>query len=123
MAETNGIAQIKVGGEIHSLLFGRAAVQEMSNRSIKNLTDNSAKLLTDLVFSGIMNHNIKYDLPRVEYSDVYDLVENFADEEDAKEQEKKLWETFEASRWGSQWVDELNEIKKKVQKMTKSLKA
>lgn len=121
MAETNGIAQIKVGGEIYPLLFGRAAVQEMSDRSVNNLSSNGVKLLVDLVFSGMMNHNIKFDLPRVEYSEVYELVENFADEEDAKEQEKKLWEIFEASRWGSQWVNELNEIKKKVQKMTKSL--
>lgn len=121
MSETNGIAQIKVGGEIYPLLFGRAAVQEMSDRSVNNLSSNGVKLLVDLVFSGMMNHNIKFDLPRVEYSDVYELVENFADEEDAKEQEKKLWEIFEASRWGSQWVNELNEIKKKVQTMTKSL--
>lgn len=121
MAETNGIAQIKVGGETYPLLFGRAAVQEMSDRSVNNLSSNGVKLLADLVFSGIMNHNIKFDLPRVEYSDVYELVENFADEEDAKEQEKKLWEIFEASRWGSQWVNELNEIKKKVQTMTKNL--
>lgn len=121
MAETNGIAEIRVNGNVHQLLFGRAAVQEMSDRSITNLSSNGTKLLTDLIYSGLMNHNIKFDLPRVEYSDVYDLVEQFADEEDASDQEKKLWETFEASRWGSQWVDELNKIKKKVETMTENI--
>lgn len=114
MAETNGRAQITVEGVIHPLLFGRAAVQEMSNRSIANPSANGVKLLVDLVYSGMLNDAIFTDLPYPVYSDVYLLVEKFADEEDAQEQEKLLWESFEASRFGAEWVKNIQEAKKKI---------
>lgn len=121
MAETNGFAEIKVGGVKYSLLFGRAAVQEMSDRSIEKPSANSVELLTNLIYSGMLNFNIKHDLPRVPYHEAYDLVEAFADESDAREQERLLWEIFESSRWGSKWMEELADIKKKVMEMAEQL--
>lgn len=121
MAETNGVAQIKVGGKTTPLLFGRAAAQEMSNRTIDKLSGNSVKLLVDLVYSGMLNHAIKNDFPFPLYSEVYDLIEEFEDEEDAVEQEELLWETFQASRWGSEWAKVIEEAKKKVEGLEKAL--
>lgn len=112
--ETNGITKIIVGGKEYPLLFGRAAVEEMSRRSSEKLSNNGVKLLTDLVYSGLLNRAIKDDSEFPSYSDVYDLVEDFQLEEDSSEQYEKIWKIFESSRWGSQWLEKLNEIKKKV---------
>lgn len=122
MSQTNGVAEIRIGGKVYPLLFNRAAVQEMSERSQRNLSSNGVKLLSDLVYSGMLNHCIRHELSFPNYSEVVAMIEDdFPDEEDAIEQEKLLWEVFETSRWGSKWVNELNEIKKKVQKITETL--
>lgn len=121
MAETNGIAEITVGGEKIPLLFGRAAAQEMSNRSIENLSGNEIKLLTDLVYSGMLNHAIANDFPFPKYNETYSLVERFADEENAFEQQESIWETFQASRWGSEWAKAIEGAKKKVEELQKAI--
>lgn len=121
MAETNGMAEITVGGVKYPLLFGRASVQEMSDRCLIDMTGNSVVLLANLVYSGRMNYNKSESQPIVSYKEIWNLVEEFADEPDAQEQEKLLWEIFETSKHGSKWVTELAEIKKKMTAITESL--
>lgn len=112
---TNGITKITIGGEQYPLRFGRAAVEEMSRRSGENLSVNATKMLTDLVFSGMLNHSLAKDEQLPSYPDVYELIEAFQDEEDSSEQYAHLWETFEKSRWGSEWMSKLDDVKKKVE--------
>lgn len=123
MAETNGMAKITVEGVEYPLLFARAAVQEMTKRSLGNPSANEVKLLTDLVFSGMLNFAIFSDGIYPVYTEVYKLVEKFADEETASTQEELLWVTFESSRWGAEWRERLEEAKKKLDLMTEQIKA
>lgn len=121
MAETNGVAEIRVGGITYPLLFGRAAAQEMSDRTLSNLSGNPVKLLTDLVYSGMMNNAILNSQKFPSQTEVYLLVEDFSDEKDMLEQEKALWDTFEASKWGSKWNEEIAEVKKKATELLATL--
>ena len=121
MAETNGFCEIKVGkGEserTYPLLFGLAATREMARRTVEGMTANEIKVLTDLVYSGSMNHAIASDLPFPSYSEVYGIVEEFQEREDATEQFDRIWETFNASKFGSQWIKTVDEAKKKAMEL------
>lgn len=114
MATTNGKTIITVGGKEYLLHFGRAAVEEMSHRAADRLTPNRIKMFTDLIYSGMMNSAIATDTPFPSYPEVYELIEDFQDEEDASEQQTKIWNVFEQSRWGAEWIKKLEETKKKV---------
>lgn len=123
MAETNGMAEITVAGVKYPLLFARLAVQEMTTRSLTNPSGNPVLLLINLIHSGLLNHAVFTDSVHPLYPETYLLVDMFAEEEDAKEQEQKLWNIFESSRWGADWVAKLEEAKKKMDKQTENLKA
>lgn len=117
MAETNGFSEITVRGQKYPLLFGFAAAQEMATRSMKNLSDNSVKNLTDLIYSGMLNEAISSDIPLPTYSEAYQITELFALENNAKEQEKKIWEVFLQSRWGQDYAKAIEKAKKKIPKV------
>lgn len=123
MAETNGISEIRIAGKVYPLLFGRAAAQEMATRSIENLTGNPVKLFLDLIYSGMMNNAIKEETKFPQFSEVYELLELFPDEEDATEQQAQIWECFQSSRFGAEWAQKIEESKKKVEEILNEIES
>lgn len=121
MAETNGRFDIVIGtgkeAKTYPLLFGLAAVREMARRSIEGFTANEIKVFTDLVYAGTMNYAISQDLPFPAYGEIYQMVEEFQEQEDATEQFNAMWEVFNASKFGSKWLETVEEAKKKALEM------
>lgn len=123
MAEASGFDQIEVKGVIYPLLFGRAAVQELSdrNRDSTSGSGNGVKLLIDLIYAGMLNYAIFSDTSVVAYSEVYLIVDDFAEEENFKLKEASLWKSFESSRFGAEWVLDILEAKKKMERVKSEL--
>lgn len=109
----NGVAEITVGGKIIKLRFGMVASEEFSKRIFNYQTENASKLSVDLVYSGMLNHAVANSLPIPDYSEVYDLCEEFNGQQDVKEQMEKVWAVFSESKHGSKWLDMVNAQKKK----------
>lgn len=119
---TNGYIDIKIGAETYGLFFGRQSVEEFARRTEKYLSDNSFKIATDMVFSGMANYATKHELPVLPYEQVYDLMEEFSDQEDYNAQYAKVAETFWESKYGSDYREKLEELKKKVETEIEDLK-
>lgn len=120
---TNGVAVLRVGGNEYPLLFGRASVEEMARRFTENISGNGFRLFLDLVYSGMLNQAIRDDMPYPDRTELHDLVEQFYDEPDSKEQHSKIWETFEKSRWGSEFAEKMEVLKKKAEKVVKEMES
>lgn len=118
MAESNGRCEIKVGEGAEErtfpLLFGLAAVREMARRTVEGFTANEIKVLTDLVYAGRMNAAIADDLPFPSYGECYALIEEFQSRADATEQFDRVWEVFNTSKFGAEWLKTVDEAKKKA---------
>lgn len=121
MAETNGRYDLVVGtGEnarTYPLLFGMAAVREMARRTMDGFTANEIKLVTDLIYSGSLNYAISQDLPFPTYGEIYSLVEEFQEQEDATQQFDRMWEVFNTSKFGAKWIETVEEAKKKAMEL------
>lgn len=112
---TNGYVDIQVGAAKFSLFFGRQSVEEFARRTERYMSDNSFKICTDMVYSGMANFSTKHDLPVLGYEEVYDLMETFADQDDYSEQFEKVTRTFWESKYGSDYSEKLAALKKKVE--------
>lgn len=104
-------------GVVHSLYFGRQAAEEFARRVEKHLTDNTFKINVDIVYSGMANNMTRLDMPMINYSDVYDMLEKLLDEDpdlfakQMAEIEKVFWE----SKYGREYEAKLEEVKKKAE--------
>lgn len=109
----NGVVDLKAGGETYRLRFGYVACMEFEKLIFKNATQNSAKIFTDLIFSGLMCEAVRNEQPIPEYGAAYDLLEILTSEEDYSEQTLKVWNTYHESKWGKEFQARLNELTKK----------
>lgn len=117
----NGIVEVKAEGKIYKLRFGYTACMEFERRLFKNATQNSAKIFTDLLFSGLMCEAVRNEKEIPEYGTAYDLLEVLSQEADYSEQTLKVWNTYHESKWGKEFQDRLSELtKKKVEEDQKS---
>ena len=111
----NGNCVITIGGIDYPLYFGRLAVEEFAKRTEQHLSPNGFKIATDMVYAGMINFQSRNNLPLSPYSEVYDLMEAFSDEENWEENFRQIDEAFFDSKYGSQYKDKIEELKKKLE--------
>lgn len=109
------IVEIEGERKEFTLYFARQAVEEFARRLAAHLTDNSFKLLTDMVYAGLANFHTKMDLPHMPYHEVYALMETFAEQEDYEKQYADIQEAFWSSKHGQKYQEAIAETKKKVE--------
>lgn len=117
----NGYSEIRINVEgeepiIHTLYFGRQAVEEFGTRMVSYTTANTFKLAADMIYAGMANHATKIDTPPLPYHKVYEIVEQLFDQEDFEEQNKAMQEVFWESKYGKEYSEKLKEFKKKAEK-------
>lgn len=121
--EQNGICFIKVKGIEYPLYFNRMAIQEVAMRTEAATSPNDFKVTVDLVYGGMCAYNYSKDLPYPKFSDVYQIVEDFYEEEDCVEQLSEINKCFVESKYGKEYLSAFSDIKKKLSKLkTKSKK-
>lgn len=118
----NGNCVITIGGVPHPLYFGRLAVEEFARRTEENISGNGFKIATDMVYAGIINFQSRENLPMTSYKEVYDLMEEFSDQEDFQEQYLKVDEVFFQSKYGLQYKNKIEELKKKILEETEKIR-
>ena len=104
------------------LYFARQAIEEFARRLAAHLTDNSFKLLTDMVYAGLANYHTKMDLPHMPYHEVYALMEDFAEQEDYEKQYVDIQEAFWSSKHGQKYQATIADLKKKAEQELQELK-
>lgn len=109
----NGVVEITVKKKKHILRFGYHGCMEFEQRIFKNPTQNQGKMLTDLVFSGIYGECMRSEKPMPIYEEVYDLVDLLSEEKDYSDQMQKVWDCYNQSKWGKEYVEKLAELGKK----------
>lgn len=122
MGESNGNCVMKIGDMVYPLFFGRMAVEEFAKRTETTLSDNAFKLAADLIYAGFMNFQTRQNLPMSTYEEVYDLVEEFFDQEDAQKQFEDIDVCFFQSKYGSKYKERIEELKKKIEAETEILR-
>lgn len=114
---SNGICKITVKGTSYTLRFQRAAVQYVAESLGKDFVHSPFKSTLELFYAGMMNESIFNNAPSPTWQEVYDIVDNFHDEEDASEQLQEVNKTFEEGRWGGDFMKKIEELKKKADQM------
>lgn len=118
----NPNSKIRIGGVEYPLYFGMQAAEEVGRRTEQYLTQNSFKIFVDIVYAGMSNHFTKLDVPPLSYKDVYELVEEFVNEDDSSEQQDAIARAFNESKYGSELLQKYEDIKKKLEKATAEVK-
>lgn len=114
----NGVCEMRIAGKVYPLKFGIVAVEEFSRLCSDNVSKNANKAMIELIYSGLFNHAIANRLPAKSFSEVYDLVEEFNNEDDAADQIEKIWETFNQSKYGSEWLKKIEGLAKKKDELS-----
>lgn len=109
----NGIVEITVKKKKHILRFGMQGCFEFQTRVFKNPTQNQGKLLTDLIYSGIYGECMANEQPAPDYKEVFELFNDFSEEDNYSEQLDKVWECFNLSKWGRDYMKAVTELGKK----------
>lgn len=116
------IVEVKGERKEFILYFARQAVEEFARRLAAHLTDNSFKLLTDMVYAGLANYHTKMDMPHMPYHEVYALMEDFAEQEDYEKQYVDIQEAFWSSKHGQKYQATIADLKKKAEQELQDLK-
>ena len=114
---SNGICKIKVKGTDYTLRFQRAAVQYIAETLGKDFVANPFKSTLELVYAGMLNESVFRQSAAPSWEEVYNLVDDFHDEEDATEQLTAVNKAFEDGRWGGDFMRKIEELKKKMEGM------
>lgn len=111
---TNGICEIRVKGIVYPLYFNRMAIEEVAIRTETAVSANDFKVVCDLVYGGMVAHAYKYDFPYPKFSDVFQIVEDLYEEEDTVEQVANINKCFIESKYGREYIDAFENVKKKL---------
>lgn len=106
----NGIIDIVIGEKTTRLRFGYHACMEFERRVFINVSDNNAKIFTDLVYSGLFGEAMRSEQPVPTYADAYDLLEGMALEDGYDEKTTEIWNTYYQSKWGADFQKRLTEF-------------
>lgn len=118
---TNGTCKITVKGVEYPLYFGRMAIEEIARRTEISISPNHYKLFLDMVYGAMCNHTLTLDVP-VPFptiGEVNAIVEDFYDEEDSKEQQETVDKCFRECKWGKEYINKVDDLKKKWEKDVK----
>ena len=111
----NGIVDITVNGVKHRLRFNVMSCSQFERLVFSDLEESGNKTLLNLVYSGIYGENLRNELPKPDFKDIYDLVEALADEDDFVEQRDKVESTYYESKYGRKFLEVMEEFKKKIE--------
>lgn len=119
----NGLTEINVGGTQFPLLFGRLSVEIITKNLTEDTMDTLEEQTIELVYAGMRNYAHAKRLPKPKWVDVYEICQQLFDEDDFVEQIKEINTVFEESRFGSELIAKLDDVKKKIQAEEEKLKA
>lgn len=112
----NGIVNIVVSGKSHELRFNVHGCMEFERMSFLNISENEAKCVTDLIYSGLFGASIPKQIQITSYEEVCDLMDDFYDEPDAGDQLEKVWNAYHESKFGKKFKEKIEALlKKKVE--------
>lgn len=86
---------------------------EFEARLFKNPTSNSAKVLTDLVYSGLFGEAMRNEKPVPAYSYAADILDELANQDDYDTQSENIWNVYNESKFGKDFQERLKEFAKK----------
>lgn len=109
----NGIIKIKVAKKDYILRFSYLACQDFEKRIFKHPSSNNVKLLTDLVYSGIYGEAVRNDEVMPLYSAAYDIIEDMSAQKDFKDLSDAIFECYNKSKYGSEFVKRIEEYSQK----------
>lgn len=112
---TNGRCVFRVKGVEYPLYFNIPACEEFTKRLDRSIVDNEFQTVADMVYSGLFGFALSVDKPAPVWSEVYDLVVLFYEEEDFISQVEHINEVFSNSKEGAKVIGAVEEIKKKIQ--------
>lgn len=123
----NGVIDIKALGQTHTLRFGMVGVGEFERRQMINFTENTKKVIVDLVYGGLFGEAMRNEKPAPAYSLATDICDELATDTKVLD---AIWLCFEQSNNGIDYLNrieektkELKELKKKIVEATKGLKS
>lgn len=122
----NGIIDIKVPilGE-KRLVMNYFASMEFEKAVFRNANDNTAKMFTDLVYSGLYGDSMISANQMPTYQEAVLLVAEMAEQDDFDEVSMKIWNTYNESKWGADFqkrIAAFNEENKKKAEETEEVK-
>ena len=112
-AEHNGLVEITVKGKKHLLRFSYPACMDFEIRVFKNPSSNNGKMFIDLIYSGMLGDALRNEKPEPAYPEVYDLADKLTEEDNFQEQQAKVWEAYNQSKWGKEWMAKIEAFNKK----------
>lgn len=111
---TNGICKIRVKGTEYPLYFNIQAVEELSDRVGQNKSSSPFKIMSDMIYAGMVGHAAANDLPYPDPKEVYKLCEDFKEEKDGDDQYTLIDKCYCESLWGKRHIEKMQELKKKL---------
>lgn len=112
----NGIVNIVISGKPYELRFNVHGCMEFERMSFINISENEAKCVTDLVYSGLYGAAVPKQIQITSYEEVCELMDEFYEEEDAPDQLDRVWEAYHQSKFGKKFKEKIDALlKKKVE--------
>lgn len=122
----NGVVEIKIDDTTtHVLRFNMHGSMEFERRMFANPSENSIKIFTDLVYSGMFGESVRNSGSVPKYSDAADLVELLNEHKDGATQSEEVWNTYHESKYGKDFqkrIDEFNKKKAEAEKKAEEAK-
>lgn len=123
----NGIVEILIGGQIHTLRFGVQACMLFQDIAIKNALDptskeNEIKLMGDLFYCGLFGAALRQQKQAPTYDYAMSLFDDFSLEDSFAVDQQRIWTEWSESKWGSSLIALGKEaLKKKVEELESQL--
>lgn len=92
------------------------ASMEFEQAFFKNTTGNNAKIFTDLVFAGMYGDSMISANQMPTYQEAVMLVNEMSDMPDFDEVSLKIWDTYNESKWGKDFLKRADELAKEIKK-------
>lgn len=118
----NGIVNIVIAGKSHELRFNVHGCMEFERMSFLNITENEAKCVTDLIYSGLFGAAIPKQTQIIAYEKVCDMMDEFYEEDNASGQLEAVWSAYHQSKFGKKFKEKIDALlKKKVEEESELL--
>lgn len=116
----NGVVEITIEGETHTLRFGVQACMLFQDMSLKNPINpliskdqNTIKLISELFHCGLFGDAVRNGRATKNIGESMDLFDKFGEELHFADSCKKIWDAWAQSKWGSDLIALGEEVKKK----------
>lgn len=110
----NGVFEIEIDEKTITLLFGVSGVDEFQRRSVYNPSEDSVKVFTDLLYSGLYGYAMRQGKGKPDYETAYDLMEAILGLPNSDAISANIWDTFKESVHGANFLAKIEAINKKA---------